>query len=101
MFGGSPLRVIRLSERGAALVRGWREGAAVGEALAEGRLARRLTDAGLAHPDPPPTGDPAELTVVVPVRDRAAELSRCLAALDRRCPAIVVDDGSSDAAAGT
>jgi mycofactocin system glycosyltransferase len=99
VFGGSPLRVIRLSERGAALVQGWREGAAVGEPLAERRLARRLTDAGLAHPDPPTAGDPAELTVVVPVRDRAAELSRCLSAIGRRSAVIVVDDGSSDAAA--
>jgi mycofactocin system glycosyltransferase len=99
VFGGSPLRVIRLSGRGEALIREWREGAAVGESLAERQLARRLTDAGLAHPEPPAAGDPERLTVVVPVRDRAAELARCLGALGRRCPIVVVDDGSRDAAA--
>src|SRR3712207_9006885 len=38
-------------------------------------LAARLLDAGLAHPEP--DGVPAgELTVVVPVKDRPAELAR-------------------------
>lgn len=99
LFGGSPLRVIRLSDHGATMVANWRAGAAVGEALAERRLARLLVDSGLAHPDPPPGSNPERLTVVVPVRDRAAELSRCLAAIERRCPMIVVDDASEDAAA--
>jgi mycofactocin glycosyltransferase len=39
------------------------------------------------------------VTVVVPVRDRAAELDRCLAAAGRRYPVVVVDDGSADASA--
>ena len=99
MFGGSPLRVIRLSGHGATVVKSWRRGAALGDSPAERQLARRLTDAGLAHPDPPPTGDPKQLTVVVPVRDRAADLARCLATIDRRCSIVVVDDGSRDGAA--
>jgi mycofactocin system glycosyltransferase len=43
-------------------------------------------------------GEPAasEVTVVVPVRDRHAELARCLAGLARASRVIVVDDGSSD-----
>src|SRR5918996_2516463 len=92
VFGGSPLRVLRLSRAGAELVSRWRAGAAVGDGLDERRLARRLLDAGIAHPeppaagdpshpDPPAAGDPARLTVVVPVRDRPAELARCLAAI--------------------
>jgi mycofactocin system glycosyltransferase len=38
----------------------------------------------------------ADVTVVIPVRDRAALLDRCLAALDGAYPVVVVDDGSRD-----
>jgi mycofactocin glycosyltransferase len=68
-------------------------------------LAARLLDAGLAHPEP--DGVPAgELTVVVPVKDRPAELDRLLAALradpeTAAVPVLVVDDGSADPAAVT
>jgi mycofactocin system glycosyltransferase len=40
-----------------------------------------------------------EVTVVVPVRDRVAELDRCLGAAGRPYPVVVVDDGSADPAA--
>ena len=57
---------------------------------------RTLVDAGLAHPRPGP--QPVhDLTVVVPVRDRTDELDRCLTALGRNLPVLVVDDGSTDA----
>jgi mycofactocin glycosyltransferase len=61
-------------------------------------LARRLTDAGLAHPLPPGTAGAAALsvTVVIPVRDRTAMLDRCLAALGDDRAVVVVDDGSAD-----
>lgn len=58
-------------------------------------FARRLVDAGAAHPSPPPRAAD-DVTVVIPVRDRTEELDRCLTALGR--PAIVVDDGSVDPA---
>ena len=64
-------------------------------------LARRLLDTGIAHPvldGPPPAGKP-EVTVVIPVRDRHAELARCLAGLGDAPRVIVVDDGSRDQAA--
>jgi mycofactocin system glycosyltransferase len=99
VFGGTPLRVLRLSAAGAAVVDAWWRGAPVGDRVAERRLARRLLAAGLAHPDPPAAGDPATVTVVVPVHDRPDELRRCLASIDPRCPVIVVDDGSGDAGA--
>lgn len=53
-----------------------------------------LLDAGAAHPlpDPRPADD---VTVVVPVLDRADELDRCLTALAHP-DVVVVDDGSAD-----
>jgi mycofactocin system glycosyltransferase len=42
---------------------------------------------------------PAEVTVVIPVRDRTDGLDRCLSALGTSYPVIVVDDGSLDSAA--
>jgi mycofactocin system glycosyltransferase len=61
-------------------------------------LARKLTDTGLAHPRPGPPR-PLDVTVVVPVLDRARELGRCLAAAGTEFPVVVVDDGSADPAA--
>jgi mycofactocin system glycosyltransferase len=58
------------------------------------RLAATLLDAGAAHPTPDPMAAD-DVTVVVPVRDRTAELAVCLAAL-RGHDVVVVDDGSSD-----
>jgi len=104
LFGGSPPRLMRLNAAGVRALAELR-GGPVGAAGA-GRLARRLTDAGLAHPRPPRPGAvvapaesrPAEVSVVIPVRDRTAGLDRCLAALGAGYPMIVVDDGSADAA---
>jgi GT2 family glycosyltransferase len=104
LAGGDPWRMLRLSERGAAVLRELLEGAAdarggtaAGQDTRAG-FARRLIDAGLAHPRPAPA--PArEVTVVIPVRDRAAELDRCLTALlEHEAPGrvLVVDDGSRD-----
>ena len=121
LFGGSPARVLRLSEAGRQALAELRAGPVA--SAAAGVLARRLTDAGLAQPrareaatGKTPAGEtPAretaagetaggravepDVTVVVPVRDRPAELDRCLAAAGRRYPVIVVDDGSADPAA--
>lgn len=94
-FGGSPPRVLRLTETGC---RAWVElqRGPVGS-RAGGLLARRFTDAGLAHPVPPCTAAP-DVTVIVPAHDRLADLERCLAALGTEVPVVVVDDGSRDAA---
>ena len=93
LLGGDPGRLVRLRPDGRrALAR-----LAAGEPVEDPvrRLARRLVDGGLAHPrpGPAPVGD---TTVVVPVRDRCDELVRCLAALGRDVPVLVVDDGSHD-----
>lgn len=94
LVGGSPVRIVRLSDRGAAVVAGWRRGGRC-RSGAELALARRLLDTGLGHPRPEP-GYPAtdDVTVVVPVRDRAGALARCLAAVGPCRQIVVVDDGS-------
>jgi mycofactocin glycosyltransferase len=96
--GGSPARVVRLTRAGRAV---WRRlSAGPVDSPAAGKLARQLTDAGLAHPCPPPmAAGAADVTIVIPVRDRAALLDRCLAAIDRGYPIVVVDDGSRAPAA--
>jgi mycofactocin system glycosyltransferase len=99
LFGGAPPRMLRLSADAAARLRG---GTVEVTDRTSAALARRLLDAGIAHPvaEPVAAVPPAsDVTVVVPVRDRVAGLARLLAALpaDLGAP-IVVDDGSTDAA---
>jgi mycofactocin glycosyltransferase len=104
LAGGTPLRLISLTDGGARVVSRWRGPGApspIGERSAERRLARRLLDAGILTPHPPPAESTAGLTVVVPVRDRPAQLERCLDAVRNTCPEahiVVVDDGSRDPA---
>jgi mycofactocin glycosyltransferase len=93
LVGGAG-RVLRLTDAGAAAL-----------AAPPPALARRLIDAGLAHPIPARVENP-DATIVIPVRDRPEELDRCLAALAggvdtaaRGDALLVVDDGSRDAAA--
>ena len=95
LVGGHPRRVLRLSDRGAAAARRLLEGAAVCNDV-DAALARRLVDAGLAHPVPPPAS--VSVAVVVPAYADADALDRCLAALVE-CDVVVVDDGSPDAQA--
>jgi mycofactocin system glycosyltransferase len=59
-------------------------------------LGRRLIDAGIAHPRPAWRPATNAVTVVIPVRDRAEKLARCLGALERGTRVLVVDDGSRD-----
>ncbi|GAA1518201.1 mycofactocin biosynthesis glycosyltransferase MftF [Nocardioides humi] len=96
LVGGSPVRVVRLSPQARRLLAGGRLEV---DGPATAALAARLLDGNLAEPvldriDAPP----ADLTVVVPVRDRPDQLDRCLAAL-APLPVIVVDDASHDPAA--
>jgi mycofactocin glycosyltransferase len=95
IIGGDPPRVLRLTRAGAEAVNALRMGTAAPRPGLEA-LGRRLVDAGLAHPLPRPA-ETADVTIVIPVRDRAAALSRCLKAISNERPVIVVDDGSRDA----
>jgi hypothetical protein len=124
LVGGSPVRVLRLTPAGARHVSGWLAGTPVPDNPRARALARRLLDTGIAHPAPgraapgtpaqdaPAPGTPApggeappggwdlgDVTVVIPVRDRQAELARCLAGLAGMPRVIVVDDCSADPAA--
>src|SRR3954454_4527364 len=96
LLGGSPLRLMRLRPRAQELLTSDR---LVVRAAAGAALAARLLDAGLAVPDLPPATRPADVTVVIPVRNRPDALCRLLTALDddratRGLPIVVVDDGS-------
>jgi mycofactocin system glycosyltransferase len=109
LVGGSPVRVLRLTPAGARQVASWFAGVPVPAATGARALARKLLDAGIAHPDlaalPGLATDTrwlpavADVTVVIPVRDRHAELARCLAGLRGLPHVIVVDDASADPAA--
>lgn len=97
LVGGQPGRLLTLSADGAAVLRSLLADGTV--STDTGRLARRLVDAGMAHPEAPDQGAgpvvPA-LTVVVPVHNRTATLDRCLASLGPGAQVVVVDDASDD-----
>jgi mycofactocin glycosyltransferase len=97
LVGGSPVRVLRLTPSGARHVVGWWSGRPVPDHPKARALARHLLDTGIAHPVPgaAPWGA-ADVTVVIPVRDRQAELTRCLAGLAGMPRVVVVDDCSAD-----
>jgi mycofactocin system glycosyltransferase len=82
-------RLLRLSSSGRDALR--RLGS---DEPAAQRLAARLVDAGAAHPHPAPRAAD-DVTVVIPVKDRAAALDRCLSALGQT-DVLVIDDGSTD-----
>ncbi len=100
MLGGSPPRLLRLSAPAARLLG---SGHFTVADTATAALARRLVDTGVALPRPRarPVRD---LTIVIPVRDRAHLLHELLTALradpeTSSLPVLVVDDGSVDPAA--
>jgi mycofactocin glycosyltransferase len=156
LLGGDPLRLLRLNDRSAALVKSLGEGTSLSDTARTAnaslhtvaKLCRRLLDAGIAHPtfahpssahagsantfrsgavsstetvqNGRKFGDleressenqpdfNAGVTIVVPVKDRPAQLERLLRSIrgigpleagstGTRTPLIVVDDGSKDA----
>ncbi|HEY3841824.1 MAG TPA: mycofactocin biosynthesis glycosyltransferase MftF [Acidimicrobiales bacterium] len=96
LMGGSPLRLLRLSRRARALATSWSTGVMVGARRPEQVLARRLVSTGIFAPRPTVSAfGPPDVTVVIPVRDRPAQLHRLLTSLDG-LSCVVVDDASSD-----
>ncbi|MEU5060168.1 MULTISPECIES: mycofactocin biosynthesis glycosyltransferase MftF [unclassified Streptomyces] len=99
LLGGTPYRLMRLTAHAVPVIGSWLDGKPVGERRSAGLLARRLVQAGMMHPVPPPGVPRPSVTVVVPVQDRADQLARCLTGLTSvsdRPEVIVVDDGSAD-----
>jgi len=96
LAGGSPYRVVRLTDAGLRALEDLRRGAGASPAARE--LGGRLIDGGLAAPVPAAALAVPPITAVVPVRDRPVELELCLRSLDGT-PVVVVDDGSADSAA--
>ena len=104
LTGGYPTRVLRLTRPGPGM---WRIGGAARPSPATPRPAPLR--AACSTPGSPirtstrwsrrARPHPGEVTVVIPVRDRHAELARCLAGLTQLPNVIVVDDCSGDAAA--
>ncbi|MDG2028635.1 MAG: mycofactocin biosynthesis glycosyltransferase MftF [Acidimicrobiales bacterium] len=93
LIGGSPLRIIRLSAAGAAVVDAWLDGAVLADVKSARGLAGRLLDAGMLHPHFDPAMAPA-VTIIVPVHDDVARLDELLGTID--LPVVVVDDASTD-----
>ncbi len=89
LLGGSPRRLLTLSDKARGVLARAEWDSPTGRAL-----AARLIDAGFAHPRPRGGPGLAEVSVVIPVRDRERELRRLLAGLDPALEVIVVDDGS-------
>ncbi|MEY2590467.1 MAG: mycofactocin glycosyltransferase [Acidimicrobiaceae bacterium] len=101
LVGGSPLRLLRLTEAGRRLVERLATGERVPRSDGGQRLTRRLLDAGLAHPRPGPGAHRLEdVTIVIPVRDRTDDLVATLANVGPAAAVVVVDDGSTTAATG-
>jgi len=100
LVGGSPLRLLRLTEAGARLVNSLRGGSPVPSDNPAHQLVRRLLSAGMVHPRPGPAAHAGRaVALVIPVRDRATELEMTLDCLDSGEDVLVVDDGSHDASA--
>jgi len=97
LVGGSPLTALRLAPAARGRLDGGRLTVTdpVSAHLADRLLATNLARPDLAGVDQAAAG---ELSVVIPVRDRAVQLDRCLTALDG-LTCIVVDDASREPAA--
>ncbi|MFV0252260.1 MAG: mycofactocin biosynthesis glycosyltransferase MftF [Beutenbergiaceae bacterium] len=99
LVGGMPTRVMRLSPPARAAMSGHR---LVVRDEVSSALARRLLASGLADPEigTLPQVPLSQLTVVIPVYQRVAELDRLLASLPPGLAEVIVVDDASPAATG-
>jgi mycofactocin system glycosyltransferase len=105
LLSKSPLCVLRLNRSLADLVGRGAGGAVIEPSGAEVHVMEQLASKGFVERLPGTPQRPAELpdiSIVIPVKDRADELNRCLTSLSclnypqEKLQVIVVDDGSSD-----
>ena len=101
VIGGTPLRVLRLTDAGARLLDRLVAGDPVPTAAGASRLVRRLVDGAVLHPRPdvPGTLRPADVAVVIPVRGDDPSPARASAAGTAATIVIDDDDGAGPAAA--
>ncbi len=108
LISQAPLRALRLNASLAALLRRGEGGVLRGATAGEGKVLEQLAGKGFVERLRSTLGEPAErptVSIVIPVKDRAEELQRCLASLAEleypreQLEVIVVDDGSRDATA--
>lgn len=93
LMGGSPLRVVRISERGAAVLADLLDGEPVPAAANVQRLVRRLLDLGMVQPEPVVAPfDHRDVTAVIPVRGLLDP--ELLDGIGRVSRILVVDDAS-------
>lgn len=101
LLGGSPLRLLRLTDAGARLVDRLLDGDAAPSSGPGVDLTARLLDAGMVHPVPDGGAHTtADVTVVIPVHDRDEGLRATIGALGHTGAVVVVDDGSTVPVAG-
>jgi mycofactocin system glycosyltransferase len=93
LLGGTPTRLVRLTPRARPLLDGRRIRV---ESPAAAVLADRLLELGLVEPDIETLTPPADaqVTYVVPIRDRPRQLDRLLASIGEGARVVVVDDAS-------
>lgn len=94
LAGGTPPRLVRLSEQGARALDELLSAAPNGGGTAA--LARALSARGTIAPLPPAPAPAIPLSTIVPVRNGGPELPRLVESLRPRGEVIVVDDRSSD-----
>jgi mycofactocin system glycosyltransferase len=105
LLSKSPLCVLRLNRSLADLVGRGAGGATIEPTEAEARVMEQLASKGFVerlHGSRPQPATLPEISIVIPVKDRAGELRRCLSSIScldyprEKLQVIVVDDGSSD-----
>ena len=101
LIGGTPLRVLRLTEAGARLLDRLTAGEAVPTSAGARRLVRRLVDGAVVHPRPdvPGTLREADVAVVIPVRGEDPSPARRSAGGATEVVVVHDEDGDGPAAA--
>ena len=96
LIGGSPLRILRLTDAGARLLDRLSAGEPVPSGAGARRLVRRLVDGGVLHPRPDVPGAlrASDVAVVIPVGDD--DPSSAVESAAGAAATIVVDDERGD-----